>query len=635
MFITTPEEWILRALSPMRMSGIEQDSHWAFRAPGSVHDTLCENGIISDPYDGDEAERTMWIAQSCWAAECMFEASKGSICLLSIPDISPSEIRVNGAVVAEIGARGSVYAEISDRIVDGSNELSIIFSPLQDPEIGDDGFFPGIWSRIRILSSDDALFHSPRITTREEDGSWMVDIRLSVCAAGDARLPFKASVNGIESCGTLSVSKDIPSCRITIPAGDAAAWWPAGAGPQPLYPLQLSIGDWDLSRDIAFRSIEMLKEGLFVNGRRFYMKGSIFKGTDLIPSRTGASGLEKIVRGAAEANMNTLLLAVPPTEDLEDAALRYGLVLIEEASWLSPGSFSAPSFPSKAMMDRIWKDGEKNISSRMADLHGGASARILSLVADSFLFPEGMEKLSYLSQAKAAMDAIECAARQRLKSSVGMILSRLADSWPAISDSAMEHGGKWKLLHYATRSFFSPLAPVIVADEHAVSIYFVNDTSEPQKAEFSLKIRDFSGSKRETREYAAVAEPGSMKKVAEYPLFRVDRRRMFIYVKMSTKDILRERSVLLDEPKSLFLEDPVLKTSVQQTGPRQFAVKLTAEKPAFLVALDSSVPGIFSDNIISVRPSAEKTVFFRAEEESSLDAFASSLKVMDLYSAMH
>ena len=110
---------------------------------------------------------------------------------------------------------------------------------------------------------------------------------------------------------------------------------------------------------------------------------------------------------------------------------------------------------------------------------------------------------------------------------------------------------------------------------------------------------------------------------------------MFIYVKMSTKDILRERSVLLDEPKSLFLEDPVLKTSVQQTGPRQFAVKLTAEKPAFLVALDSSVPGIFSDNIISVRPSAEKTVFFRAEEESSLDAFASSLKVMDLYSAMH
>ena len=167
-----------------------------------------------------------------------------------------------------------------------------------------------------------------------------------------------------------------------------------------------------------------------------------------------------------------------------------------------------------------------------------------------------------------------------------------------------------------------------------IGIYLINDTLQEQEAELSVKIRDFSGTKKETREYSVKAGAGTVLKVAEYPVHRLDREKHFLYVKLSTKDVLRERTMLLDKPKNLALENPKLKVSAMKNGPRAFSVKIMAEKPAFYVALSNVENGLFSDNMITVRPSAEKTIFFKAEEDITLEAFEKGLKVMDLYTAM-
>ena len=44
--------------------------------------------------------------------------------------------------------------------------------------------------------------------------------------------------------------------------------------------------------------------------------------------------------------------------------------------------------------------------------------------------------------------------------------------------------------------------------------------------------------------------------------------------------------------------------------------------------------GTFSDNMISVRPSAEKNIVFMTEEEADLDRFRENMRIMDLYTAM-
>ena len=60
------------------------------------------------------------------------------------------------------------------------------------------------------------------------------------------------------------------------------------------------------------------------------------------------------------------------------------------------------------------------------------------------------------------------------------------------------------------------------------------------------------------------------------------------------------------------------------------------KKPAFYVTLNQGrIKGVFSDNMISVRPSAEKTVFFRSEEDITAEELEKNLAVYDLYSAMH
>ena len=51
-------------------------------------------------------------------------------------------------------------------------------------------------------------------------------------------------------------------------------------------------------------------------------------------------------------------------------------------------------------------------------------------------------------------------------------------------------------------------------------------------------------------------------------------------------------------------------------------------------AVSGSMRGTFSDNMISVRPSAEKNIVFMTEEEADLDRFRENMRIMDLYTAM-
>ena len=175
----------------------------------------------------------------------------------------------------------------------------------------------------------------------------------------------------------------------------------------------------------------------------------------------------------------------------------------------------------------------------------------------------------------------------------------------------------------------------LAAEDDVLQVYAVNDSHEPVKAELSVKFRTFDGKKRDSREYAVLLDPMSARKIDSFRLDRIRRDETFCYTKLSTKNLLRERNLLLTDFRSARLEDPRLTYECIKAGGRMISIRLRAEKPAFYVTLDAgSIKGIFSDNMISVRPSAEKSVIFRSDDEVSLDDFIASLKVYDLYSAM-
>ena len=636
MITTTLDgSWRLKAVSPMKYSNIAQGSEWDMIVPGSLHDTFLANGIISEPYDGDEIIRTSWIGESTWSLERKFTAEKGkNQFFIKCGGLSTSCLAVNGKLAAKVTEDTPLLADITEYVKDGENSIEIIFqgNPLSEDIMS----FPCVWRSVKLLSDPTLIIAGCEAECERKDGRWKLNIVLSCIAKEESEAAYSISVNGKTHSGRIMIPEGEKEHVISIDPGDVSIWWPNGMGAQPVYPVSIEVNGYQTERKVVFRTVTLIQEGLFVNEKRIYLKGATLGKANLIQSRTDQSYLERLTRSAAEANMNTLLLRTYYGKTLRDAAARSGLLVFSEEEANSiPKALSAPSFPSKETLERIWKNDERNISSAAADLHGEGAGRILQGIADSFLFPVAEDKLVYLSEAKAAEAATRKASEQRVRGNHGMILSSLTDPWPEISDSAIEYGGKWKLLQYAARRFFSPLSPMILISDKTVTVYFVNDTTENAEAEFSIKIRDFSGTKKETREYTVPAASGECVKVAEYPLHRIDPLSSFMYVKMSTKDVLRERTTLLDKPKKVKLEDPKLEVSTMQNGPRIFSVKLSVRKPAFFVALDTPVKGLFSDNFISVRPSAEKTIFFRTEEDVSLDEFTSSLKVMDLYKAMH
>ncbi len=624
--------WQLKAVSPMITSGIEQGREWSMPVPGSIHDTLLADNLIPEPYDGLEAEETRWIGESLWSIEKTFSFSRteGPV-YLKCGGLSACRVILNGKTAAEKNDDSPLLLDVSEYIVNGENRIEIQFIPCRSSIS-----FPAVWRSIRLLSDPVLIIAGSEAETENRNGKWILDVIIPAIAEKDTEAEYEISINGKTEKGRLSIPKGSGDYLISLDPGDVSQWWPAGIGGQPIYPVTISINGYKSTRNVAFRTWNLLSDGLFINGRKVFMKGAEIGELNLIQPRTDYVYIERITRGAAEANMNTLIQQKYTGRSFKDAALRSGLLSIEKEALRSiPKSVSVPSFPSKETLDRIWNNGERNIASKEVDAHGDCTGQILSSVADSFLFPRDERKLVYLSQIKAAWSASEKAAWNRVHGKNGLILSSLTDPWPEVSGSCMEYGGKWKLLQYSARAFFSPLAPLMIDNGKSIDIYLVNDTLQKHEAEFSIKLRDFSGTKRDTREYTVTADAGTIIKVAEYPLHRVDRTKNFLYVKMSTKDILRERTMLLDKPKNLSLEAPGIRMETYKNGPRSFSVKLKAERPAFCVALSSALAGLFSDNMITVRPSAEKTVFFRSDEDASAEEFAESLKMMDLYTAMH
>ena len=105
---------------------------------------------------------------------------------------------------------------------------------------------------------------------------------------------------------------------------------------------------------------------------------------------------------------------------------------------------------------------------------------------------------------------------------------------------------------------------------------------------------------------------------------------------MQNKNISRERTLLLARAKTLKLEKPEIKAEIEQIGARKATIKLSSSKPAFFVSMDSgSTDGIFSDNFIALRPTAEKNIIFDSQDDLDIEKLRNELTIMDLYSAMN
>ena len=116
---------------------------------------------------------------------------------------------------------------------------------------------------------------------------------------------------------------------------------------------------------------------------------------------------------------------------------------------------------------------EHNLTSVVME-HHQKNPRGNSIIIENFTqyyrFPSSFSQMLYLSQvqqAKAMRMAIEYW-RTTMPHCMGTLYWQLNDNWPVASWSSIDYTGKWKLLHYAAKHFYSPALPIAYQKEEGI-----------------------------------------------------------------------------------------------------------------------------------------------------------------------
>ena len=299
--------------------------------------------------------------------------------------------------------------------------------------------------------------------------------------------------------------------------------------------------------------------------------------------------------------------------------------------------FGYQSFPSLSTVKSYCPEEQLNLTSPIMEHHQKnprGNSIILENFSRYFRFPNSLEKMLYLSQVQQAWAMqIACEYWRTLRPyCMGTLIWQLNDNWPVASWSAIEYSGKWKLLMYHAKNFFAPITPIGYIEDGKLKVFITNDTDKAEDVKVSVKFSTYRGEKVRQHVFRVTVEPQSVLEVTSSELDDIDVTNTFAYLKASTQNIYRESVIFLTEPKKCALEDPQLKTQIRKVG-KGFQIEVSCSRPAFWVSLDAnSIKGQFSDNMFSIRPTAQKVVTFTPESDDiTLEEFEKNLSIYDLY----
>jgi beta-mannosidase len=297
--------------------------------------------------------------------------------------------------------------------------------------------------------------------------------------------------------------------------------------------------------------------------------------------------------------------------------------------------FGYQSFPSPSGIAAYCPPDERNLTSPTME-HHQKNPRGNSIIIENFSryyrFPTGFEAMLYLSQVQQAQ-AIRTAVdywRSLRPVCMGALYWQLNDCWPVASWSSLEYSGKWKLLHYAAKRFFAPLAVVAFLKEGRVYVKLVSDLATPVGAAAAVRLVDFAGAELWRRDFRLTAAADAATPLWEAALADLPAlagaaspagdsagfaAAAFLVAELSPDpaalaaagaaaglapgvlpDVAARAELFLAEPKRCSLADPRLEYGLAD-GPGGPTVSLRAAAPAFAVALDAGgLAGRWEDN---------------------------------------
>ena len=273
--------------------------------------------------------------------------------------------------------------------------------------------------------------------------------------------------------------------------------------------------------------------------------------------------------------------------------------------------FGFQSFPSNRIIDSFSEEEDRNVSSRVMDVHQrnhGGNSRIVETLARYFRFPDRFEDMTWLSQVSQALamkTAIEFW-RSSKPRCMGTLYWQLNDTWPVASWASLEYGGGWKLTHYLARKFNAPVLVTAQPDEKSgdIVLWAINDTAETVNLHITACRVSMSGIMTESGVWASHCPTDRAIEVARIPVSALGDDE---FLNFSWQDPdgahVGENDYLPLRPKDYRFADPEI--HVEDDGD---SISLTSILPALFVTLDHGGSDIWSDNGFTLLPSIPKVV---------------------------
>ncbi len=354
--------------------------HFPARVPGSVLQTLQEQGDIPDPFDGmneyaaRERTRRAYTFSRLFSVDAeMLRAPHADLVFGGLDTLA--EIRLNGRTLIHADNMHRTWRiPVRDMLREGENRLEAVFSPALDaaeaaarqyPEVTYTGGseLAGSWALRKAhymfgwdwgpCLPDAGIWRDIRLEVYEHR---LEEIRIRQAHGAEWADVFVTAMTGAERTEmTLTDPDGVTAAEAQAPAGETAAlrvshprlWWPNGLGEQPLYTLRVRAAGRDGTTEdeavlrIGLRTLGVSREkdewgeefALQCNGVKFFAMGADYIPEDSMPARMSRGKTESLLKDCRDAHFNTLRVwggGFYPGDDFFDLCDEMGLVVWQD-----------------------------------------------------------------------------------------------------------------------------------------------------------------------------------------------------------------------------------------------------------------------------------------------------------------
>jgi beta-mannosidase len=305
--------------------------------------------------------------------------------------------------------------------------------------------------------------------------------------------------------------------------------------------------------------------------------------------------------------------------------------------------FGFQSFPEPQTVRGYTAPQDRNVTTYVMEHHqrsGIGNAVIMQYMLDWFRLPTEFDMTLWLSQILQGM-AMKYACehwRRAMPRGMGTLYWQLNDCWPVASWASIDYHGRWKALHFMARKFNNPLLVSGVEDWEtgSVELHVTSDLLQSCGGEVNWWLVKPDGTEVADGTVAVTAPAGANTLVETLQLGERlkahGNRDLILGMELAVDGkAVSSNLVTFARPKHLELLDPEFALSIVEGDGGDFAVTVSAAKPALWAWLE--VPGTevrFSDNFVHLFPGKPMTITIKPLEPLTREELVAKVRVRSL-----